>query len=91
MGRRYVIEHCMSALSRINEEQNYRIYLTEILRGIARCVGFNVKKSYLDITKKSKGVESENRSSSEIIESIAAKAERIRKNGLAKSEGEDNP
>ena len=35
MGRRYVIDHCISALKLNNEVRSYRIYVTDALMAIA--------------------------------------------------------
>lgn len=91
MGRGYVIEHCVSTLNSIRQEENYRIYLTEVLRTIAKGVGYNIKYSYSDMLNDSKqsSIVEEEKTPDEIISRIKSKAELIN-NGLTESGSEDN-
>ena len=78
MGRGYVIEHCVSTLNHIRQEENYRVYLTEVLRAISKGVGYEIKVGYTDILLRTKAQQSEpERSPEEIIDTIKAKAELI--------------
>lgn len=83
MGRGYVIEHCVSTLNSLRQEENYRVYITELLRTIAKGVGYDVKYRYSDLLNdtKAKPQASEERTSEEIITNIKVKAETI-KNGF---------
>lgn len=78
MGRGYVVEHCVSTLNAIRKEDNYRVYLTEVLRTISKGVGYEIKLGYADFLEKSKNSqETEERTPDEIISTIKAKAELI--------------
>ena len=78
MGRGYVIEHCVSTLNSIRKEENYRVYVTDILRVISKGVGYEIKLGYADFLEKSKNSqEEEERTPDEIINTIKAKAELI--------------
>ena len=78
MGRGYVIEHCVSTLNSIRKEENYRVYLTDVLRVISKGVGYEIKLSYADFLKKAKDSQEEDeRTPDEIINTIKAKAELI--------------
>ena len=78
MGRGYVIEHCVSTLNSIRKEENYRVYITDILRVISKGVGYEIKLGYADFLEKSKNSqEEEERTPDEIINTIRAKAELI--------------
>lgn len=35
-GRGYVIEHCISSFQKYNEEMTYRVYVTDLLKALAR-------------------------------------------------------
>ena len=35
-GRGYVIEHCISSFQKYHEEKAFRIYVTDLLRALAR-------------------------------------------------------
>lgn len=89
MGRGYVIEHCVSTLNSLREEDNYRIYLTEVLRGIYKSLGGEMKIGYSDFLKKSRKPQkiTEERTPEDIINAIKAKAELI-DNGTYESCGE---
>ena len=76
-GRGYVIEHCVSTFNAIQREENYREYITEILRYIAKANGVEILMSYRDVVKASKN-EVEERTSEEVINSIRQKADAIR-------------
>lgn len=76
MGRGYVIEHCVSTLNLMRQEENYRIYLTEVLRVIANGVGYRISYSYSDMVSESKSAKAEEeKTPDEIISVIKAKAE----------------
>lgn len=78
MGRGYVIEHCVSTLNAIRKEDNYRVYLTEVLRTISKGVGYEIKLGYADLLEKAEnGKEEDERTPDEIIDTIKAKAEMI--------------
>ena len=77
-GRGYVIEHCVSTFNAIQREENYRGYITEILRCIAKANGVSISLSYKDILDASKGEKDEERTSEEVITSIRNKADAIR-------------
>jgi len=79
MGRGYVIEHCVSTLNLLRKEDNYRVYLTEVLRGISKSVGCEIRLGYDEFMKNSRrGQENaEERTPGEIISTIRAKAELI--------------
>ena len=78
MGRGYVIEHCVSTLNSIRREENYRIYLTDVLRWISKGVGYKIKLGYADFLKSMENSqEVEERTPDEIINTIRAKAELI--------------
>lgn len=78
MGRGYVVEHCVSTLNAIRKEDNYRIYLSDVLRTIAKGVGYDIKLGYADFLEKAKkGQEEDERTPDEVINAIKAKAELI--------------
>lgn len=78
MGRGYVIEHCVSTLNSIRKEENYRVYITDILRVISKGVGYEIKLGYADFLEKAENSqETEERTPDEIINTIKAKAELI--------------
>lgn len=78
MGRGYVVEHCVSTLNAIRKEDNYRVYLTEVLRMISKGVGYEIRLGYADLLESSKkGQEEAERTPDEIIDTIKAKAELI--------------
>ena len=91
IGRGYVIEHCVSTLNAMRKEDNYRVYVTEVLRGISKSVGCEVKLGYADFLEKSKRrVErAEERTAEDIISAIKAKAELIN-NGSDEFSGESH-
>lgn len=89
MGRGYVIEHCVSTLTHIRQEENYRVYLTEVLRAISKGVGYEVKVGYADILKTKTQQSEPERSPEEIIDAIKAKAELIN-NGFTEPCGESH-
>lgn len=90
MGRGYVIEHCVSTLNAIRQEENYRIYLTEVLRAISKGIGYEIKVGYADILQRSEMRQSEpERSPEEIVNAIKAKAELIN-NGTVEPCGESH-
>lgn len=70
LGRGYVIQHCISLFKNHQEEQSYRIYETELLRGIAKSLGLNVDMTYRDILEPKK---EETQSASDIISNIKNK------------------
>ena len=78
MGRGYVIEHCVSTLNAIRQEENYRVYITDVLRTISKGVGYEIKLSYAEFVKRTKSAPSEEeRTPEEIINTIKSKAELI--------------
>lgn len=90
MGRGYVIEHCVSTLNAIRQEENYRIYITDVLKMIAQGVGYKVKFRYADFLKKAKDNQKDDgRTSEDIINAIKAKAELIN-NGPNEFSGESH-
>ena len=78
MGRGYVIEHCVSTLNAIRKEEGYRIYLTEVLRGIARQSGISFDMSYREYIESMKPQKEETRTAEEVIDSIKEKVRNIR-------------
>ena len=87
MGRGYVIEHCVSTLNAIRQEENYRVYITDVLRTISKGVGYEIKLSYAEFVKRTKSVPNEEeRTPEEIINTIKAKAELIN-NGFTEPTG----
>jgi hypothetical protein len=48
MGRRYVIEHCTSALQKENEEIIYRTYITDTLQTISKNVDPIGRQGYIE-------------------------------------------
>ena len=78
MGRGYVIEHCISTLNTKRKEDGYRFYLTEVLRHISKHMGLEIKLSYYEFLESMKPQKEETRTADEVIDSIKAKAMRIR-------------
>lgn len=76
LGRRYVVEHCVSAFNRIQEEKAYRIYVTDCLRALGYKMG-TIEKAprYADaIMNKTQGPE---KTSEEIKQNIFEKLRRM--------------
>lgn len=48
-GKGYVIQHCISLFQEEQEIQSYRIFVTELLGGIAQGMGAQINKRYVDI------------------------------------------
>ena len=69
-GSGYVIEYCIAAFNRLQEEKLYRIYVTDALKVIG---GLNVR--YCDLISAS--VPREERSGEEIITSLSEKLNEI--------------
>lgn len=65
MGRRYVIEHCISAFRAKQEEKMFRVYVTDALRALCRSEGTR----YWDMIKPNTG----NKQDEEIVNEIKDK------------------
>lgn len=76
-GRGYVVEHCVSASNAVQRENDYRVFVTEALRGIGRSCGVDIKPSYIDILNSYTKDRAE-RSAEDIISNIKHKADNIR-------------
>ena len=70
-----MISNCVSFFKRQNEEKAFRIYTTEMLRGIAKSMGLQIEQRYLDFIEPQK---EDTRTADEVITDIKAK---IRKGG----------
>lgn len=71
-----MISNCVSFFKRQSEEKAFRIYTTEMLRGIAKTMGLQIEQRYLDIIEPHQ--QEETRTADEVISDIKAK---IRKGG----------
>lgn len=70
-----MISNCVSFFKRQNEEKAFRIYTTEMLRGIAKSMGLQIEQRYLDFIEPPK---EETRTAEDVISDIKAK---LRKGG----------
>lgn len=77
-GRGYVVEHCISAFNEKQKEETYRLYVTEILRGIGKQVGVSFSMSYTELIESMKPQKEETRTADEVIDDIKEKARKIR-------------
>lgn len=78
MGRGYVIEHCVSTLNTNRKEDAYKVYLTEVLRRIAKCSGIEINTTYMEFIDSMKPQKEETRTSEEVIAGIKDKLQKIR-------------
>lgn len=79
MGRGYVIEHCISTFKYMQEQEAYQVYVTEVLRGIAKSAGVEMGAKFADVLKAHREPQKvETRTPNEIIGNIKARAEVIR-------------
>ena len=69
MGRRYVIDHCISAFRQSQEEKLFRVYVTDCLRAAIRSDGAR----YWDLIKP----QTDTRTDVEIVNSIKDKMRRL--------------
>lgn len=91
MGRGYVIEHCVSTLKLIIQQEIRDIYITDVLKGIAKAVGIETNMRYADVVQQLKQPQiEEERTPEEIINAIKAKAELLN-DGFNESGRKDNP
>lgn len=75
MGRGYVIEHCMATLNHIQEQDAYKRYVADVLRYIAKGVGYEINISYGNIISRMRSsVVEDTRTADEIIDSLRKKA-----------------
>jgi hypothetical protein len=64
-GKGYVIQHCISLFQEEQETESYRIFVTELLTGMARGLGNQVNMRYVDVLYPKK-----QKSANEIIDHI---------------------
>lgn len=77
MGRGYVIEHCISTFNNIQESKIYRMYVSEMLRALARRNGIDISVKYSDLIERKQEVR-EPESSAEVIDRIKTKLEKVK-------------
>ena len=49
MGKGYVIDHCICEHNKRVQEHDYRIYMTDLMKGLAEFVGLEVTVRYADL------------------------------------------
>lgn len=86
-GRRYVIEHCVSRLKKISEEEAYKVYITDALKALSENTGRLVKEGvamtsrFIDLIADNKSAEDpdvdDNEKAREIISNIRKKLKKL--------------
>ena len=86
-GRRYVIEHCVSRLKKISEEEAYKVYITDALKAVSENTGRLVKEGvamksrFIDLIADNKSAEDpdidDNEKAREIISNMRKKLKKL--------------
>lgn len=73
MGRGYVIEHCVSALSSLQEEQTFKAYTADCLKMIAESMGGQISARFADLVDYGKKTPKKEHTDEEVRANIKAK------------------
>lgn len=66
-----MIDYCISLFKKKQEEKSYRVYVTEMLRGLAKAHGLDISMTYLDMITPPK--QEEEKTADEVIYNIRQK------------------